>query len=308
MMLQGEMECDGLIDGVRCAGCWGTSVGLSAWLARAIASMPTDLSRTLGSLSFLSRAGNALDAKAHVHRHEIQFNALGQEADRVVAVCQWLYDALLRNGIPEHKLVLSRQGLSGKIGRSIPGRVIKSRSGALRIGFLGRWDSVKGLHVLVDAVRGLPESIAVKLVVYAIDSETDDSRMYQESVRSVAGDDSRISFSRSVRHDEVAEILRHLDVLAVPSLWMETGPMVVLEAFGLGIPVLGSNVGGIKELVEHGVNGLLVSPFNAGDWTSAIISLAENPDLLRSLRSGIEPVRTMRDVADDMAKIYRDLL
>ncbi len=117
----------------------------------------------LGSLKFLSRVGSALDAKAHVRRNQVQFNALGQEADRVVAVCQWLRDALLRNGIPERKLVLSREGLSRIVGGKGVDRLAKRPHGALRVGFLGRWDSVKGLHILVDAVRGVPESVAVRL-------------------------------------------------------------------------------------------------------------------------------------------------
>ena len=52
--------------------------------------------------------------------------------------------------------------------------------------------------------------------------------------------------------------LSRIDVLAVPSQWLETGPLVVLEAFAAGTPVIGSDLGGIRELVSDGRDGLLV--------------------------------------------------
>ena len=45
--------------------------------------------------------------------------------------------------------------------------------------------------------------------------------------------------------------MANFDLLAVPSQWMETGPIVVLEAHAVGTPVLGANLGGIAELVHH---------------------------------------------------------
>ena len=93
-------------------------------------------------------------------------------------------------------------------------------------------------------------------------------------------------------------------MLAVPSQWLETGPIVVLEAFAAGIPVAGSNLGGIPELVEHGVNGLLIDPASPANWAAALRSLSQDPDLLATLRSRIRPPRTMRDAAAELNAIY----
>jgi glycosyltransferase involved in cell wall biosynthesis len=89
-----------------------------------------------------------------------------------------------------------------------------------------------------------------------------------------------------------------------PSQGLETGPLVVYEAFAAGTPVVGSNLGGIAELIRHEENGLLVEPASRPAWAGALRRLVENPQLLEQLRRGIGPVRTMRDVAGEMAPVY----
>ena len=82
---------------------------------------------------------------------------------------------------------------------------------------------------------------------------------------------------------------------------------MVLEAFAAGVPVIGSNLGGIKELVSHGRDGLLVVHGDVNAWTSAIVHLATDPALLQRMRQGIGSVRTMSEVAHDTAVLYREL-
>jgi glycosyltransferase involved in cell wall biosynthesis len=82
----------------------------------------------------------------------------------------------------------------------------------------------------------------------------------------------------------------------------------VLEAFAAGIPVMGSNLGGIAELVEHGVNGLLVEPESQEAWGQAFQKLCEDRNILMRLRAGIRPPRSMSVVAEDMLVLYRTLL
>jgi glycosyltransferase involved in cell wall biosynthesis len=107
---------------------------------------------------------------------------------------------------------------------------------------------------------------------------------------------------------EVAALLRGYHVIAVPTRGVETGPLVVLEAFAAGTPVVGSRLGGIAELVEHEVNGLLVSGNHPRAWAAGLQRLADDRNLLRRLRSGVPSVRSEKTVAVDMAALYRSLL
>jgi glycosyltransferase involved in cell wall biosynthesis len=90
----------------------------------------------------------------------------------------------------------------------------------------------------------------------------------------------------------------------VPSRWLETGPLVVLEAKAVGLPIIGSNVGGIAELVREPEDGLLVPPDNVQAWGDAILRLMRCPSL-SARRTGVK-VRTMGDVATDMSTTYRE--
>jgi glycosyltransferase involved in cell wall biosynthesis len=96
-------------------------------------------------------------------------------------------------------------------------------------------------------------------------------------------------------------------VLAVPSIWFETGPQVVLEAHAAGVPVVGSDLGGIAERVQDGVNGLLVPPGDPLALAAALRSFVDDPDLLTRLRPR-HRVRTMDEVADETVAAYAQLL
>ena len=226
-------------------------------------------------------------------------------ADRVVAVCGWLRDVLLANGVPPRKIVLNRQG----VGDGTPfggSRRARTSLDVLRFGFLGRWDPVKGVHLLVEAFRRLPKPLPVELHILAVSAGAD--KEYREAVRRSAGGDPRIHFLPDAQNRGSAEFLASIDALIVPSQCLETGPLVVLEAFAADKPVLGSDLGGIKEIVSHERDGLLVAHADVNAWTAAMIQLASDRGLLERLRQGIGPVRTMSEVAHDMATLYRELL
>jgi glycosyltransferase involved in cell wall biosynthesis len=129
---------------------------------------------------------------------------------------------------------------------------------------------------------------------------------YREQLEKRA--DGRIRFHEPVPPQQVIEEISRYDVLAVPSEWLETGPLVVLEAFAAGIPVIGSALGGIRELVRHEIDGLLVEPGSVSGWRGTLRRLSREPGLLERLRRGIQPPRTMDRVAGDMLSLYGELL
>jgi len=124
-------------------------------------------------------------------------------------------------------------------------------------------------------------------------------------LRQLANGDARVTFKLPVDAKSVVDTIAAYDVLAVPSRWMETGPLVVLEAFAAGVPVLGSRLGGIAELVSDNINGLLVGDFQSPRaWADALTRLSAEPQLLPSLRSNVQEPPTMDQAAIDMARVY----
>jgi GT2 family glycosyltransferase len=106
-------------------------------------------------------------------------------------------------------------------------------------------------------------------------------------------------------HERVLDAMTRSDVLVVPSIWIENAPFVIKEAFGCGIPVVASRLGGMAELVDDGVNGLLFTPGDAHSLADALRRIANEPDLLRSLERGIRPPLTIEAEAANLEMLYR---
>ena len=122
---------------------------------------------------------------------------------------------------------------------------------------------------------------------------------YREVVDRAAGH-AAIRMHGPADHAQVPALLASLDVLVVPSAWEENSPFVILEAFRAGVPVVASRIGGIPELVEHEVNGLLVEPGNVEALAGALSRLASDRPLLARLGQGIRPVRPIDDAVQEM--------
>ena len=183
----------------------------------------------------------------------------------------------------------------------------RSRVGPLRVGYVGRIFPIKGLHVLVKAVRVLDQSVNLLLDIYGPESD-EESRSYRAELDRMAAGDNRIQFRGALSTDRIPEVMGTYDVLAVPSQCLETGPLVALEAQAVGVPILGLNLGGIAELVKHDRDGWLLRYDDVGAWSSALDRLCRDRGILERLSAGIGPVRTMRTVAEEMAAIYQGLL
>ena len=302
MLLDGCAPCNGVINRRRCASCWLQARGMPPAARQLLSSFAPSIGRRARTLG---RFGTAMAATELVERHLGSLLKAANAADQVVAVCQWLYDALLANGVPLHKLVLNRQGVNVVTPRL---RNPSRSTGPLRLGFLGRWDPAKGIDKLVQAVIGLPSSIQLELQIRAVEQHDPAIRAYMVDTCRAAEVDSRIRILGPLPGNAVPEFLRSIDLLVVPSQWFETGPLVVLEAFAVGTPVIGSKLGGIPELVQHGQNGWLVDYNDTAAWAAAIRLLATDSALLQQLQQGIGPVRTMRDVALETTQLYRKLL
>jgi glycosyltransferase involved in cell wall biosynthesis len=111
-----------------------------------------------------------------------------------------------------------------------------------------------------------------------------------------------------VSSSEVVNTLRNYHALLVPSRGLETGPLVMLEAFAAGIPVVGSRLGGIAEWVTHQENGLLVNAPTATAWCDALKRLTMEPELIAELTRGVRAPRSMSEVAAETQAIYAELL
>ena len=304
MMHLGHSACHGIFDQARCADCWLEGRGAGAAVRRLVAAVPMSLSRVACG-SGRSRMMSAMGTAWLTRRHGERLREAFELSDRVVAVCDWLFAALRDNGLADDKLVLSRQGVSG-IAPSPPRAPPAPRRQPTRFGYLGRADPVKGLHLLIEAFSGLPASLDVEMHVHALVSSEDEGR-YLARLMERASADQRIKFLGPLPRDAVADALTRMDALLVPSQWLETGPQVVLEAQATGIAVIGSDLGGISELLRNDPAARLVAHDDLSGWARAIEDFATERRSDAAAEIAPRAVRAMGDVAAEMHSLYQQL-
>jgi glycosyltransferase involved in cell wall biosynthesis len=218
----------------------------------------------------------------------------------VVAVSEWVRDLLQRNDVAAERIALSRQGTD--VVRLTTRPAARRPGGPLRAVMLGRLDGAKGLDLLLEALARIPD-VPLELHVYGVEQGTGDAGALR--LRALAADDPRVTLLPPFESGDAANIIAGYDVTLVPSQVLETGPLVVLESFAAGVPVVGSRLGGITERVRDGVDGLLITAADRAEWAATLARLVRDPELLPRLAAGIETPRTMRDVAEEMRDVYR---
>ena len=104
--------------------------------------------------------------------------------------------------------------------------------------------------------------------------------------------------------EELSRAYAGVDVLVLPSIYLEVFGLVVLEAFSAGRPVIVTNSGGPEELVREGVDGLIVRRNDPVALAEALMGLASDPARIVRLAEGIRPVRTIEEHLDQLLPIY----
>ena len=69
---------------------------------------------------------------------------------------------------------------------------------------------------------------------------------------------------------ELTDLVENAYFIIVPSEWYENNPMTIIEGYAAGVPVIGTNIGGIPEIIEEGVTGYLFTPANSVDLTRVV--------------------------------------
>jgi GT2 family glycosyltransferase/glycosyltransferase involved in cell wall biosynthesis len=215
-----------------------------------------------------------------------------------LAPSRTLAEAFRRFGIPEDRLLLQEQGID----RTRFAAVRRAPGDRLRLGFLGSLMVSKAPHVLLEAVAPLsPRAVQVDLYGAIVPYHGDDTyRRRLEPLLTLP----HVRYHGPIDHEAVPAALAAVDVLVVPSIWIENAPFVIKEAFAAGVPVVASRLGGMAELVADERSGLLVEPGSPEALRAAIRRLLEEPGLLDRLRGGVPRVKPIEEDAAWTREVY----
>jgi len=145
------------------------------------------------------------------------------------------------------------------------------------VGILARLSDVKGHIYLIEAMKNVLEKLPhAQLLIVG------EGKMQKELVALVnrLGIEKNVFFMPSV--NDTKEVLSIMDLFVMPSLKEGLG-LALMEAMSSGLPVIGSDVGGIKSLIQDGYNGLLIKPADSQGLARAIMELLQTPERAKNL-------------------------
>jgi glycosyltransferase involved in cell wall biosynthesis len=231
-------------------------------------------------------------------RFQFLIHAL-EQVDLITTASYFLRAKFNEFGIPEEKIFYSAYGLNTTWAR---GFETKRPEPHLRLGFIGQIIPMKGLDILIRAVRSIPH-IPLQLRIYG---DLQKSQDYGKQLLEMAAGDDRISFLGTFDNSEMGYIFQEIDVLVVPSIWYDF-PLVIPSAFATRTPVIATDLPGMNELVAHEQTGFL---FDREDWeglASLITKLSQQPEVLEQMRTMIPAIKTTDEMALEYEAYYRSL-
>lgn len=252
--------------------------------------------------------GTMLGDSIYRERHRVAVDLLNQ-CDVLLAVSTRVAEIYRQHGVESDRLVVDRIGshtasrLWNTFGQR---RVIDAGepSSPLQLTFFGSPIPRKGLGTLLQAVGHLrhPDLVAVHVLGNPPSAEAEH---LARGIRSLPPRHAqRLTFHGAYNQGMLDDFLARMDVAVLPARWEDNGPQTVLESFGAGVPVIGTRMGGITDMVRHESNGLLVPEGDPVALAKAIDRLVEDPALVVQLRSGINPPVTIDDHRVTLATYY----
>jgi len=164
----------------------------------------------------------------------------------------------------------------------IPSTVIPPQAGQDRFLFVGRIDRNKNLQLVIRALALLKEKLPESKPVFDIVGAGSEIK----SVLNMAdqlGVKDRVNYIGPVHHDDLPQYLSGALALILPSI-SETLGKVIVESLTFGTPVIGSNVGGIPDLITDSFNGFLIDPASPESLSDKMICILTNRELAISMR------------------------
>ena len=301
LMVRGESLCDGVVDASRCAECVLQERGAPAITGALVASLPQGLSHAASVIP--GRVGTALGMTNLITRNMARQRAMLDAVDAFVVLTEHAAGIVRANGAPAKKVVVNRLGVRDDLLSQESAKEKASHDG-VSVGYVGRFEDVKGVLDLAAAMRRVPADLRLRLE-FRGPAATQTDQATKAAIARMFADDSRVTVGDGVEPANVGSLLRSYDVLCCPSRCLEGGPTVGLEAMALGVPVIAASVGGVAEVVEDGLNARLVPPGNVDRLAAALAEVARDPAAtICQWRKRLPSPRTMRQVAREYLSVY----
>jgi glycosyltransferase involved in cell wall biosynthesis len=217
--------------------------------------------------------------------------------DRYIALTEFARNKLIAGGLPEERISIKPNFVE-------PDPGLREGPGDYAL-FAGRLTEEKGVHTLLDAWTRLGPNTPLHI---AGDGPLRDALARRIGTEGIAG----VTMLGSLDRQALISELRGARILVYPSEWYEGMPMAIVEAFACGVPTIASRLGGMREMIDDGKNGLLVAPADPEDLAArlrwAFDHETELAALGRAARTEYEARYTAAANCTQLIDIYRQAI
>lgn len=213
--------------------------------------------------------------------------------DHFIAVSQFLKNKLVEFGIDENKISTIHNPINADLynPQYQPGEYLL---------YFGRIDKIKGIKHLIEASIQTGTEL---LIVGDGDEKPILEFTYQKA--------ENIKFLGFKKGDQLDQLIKDSLCTVCPSICYDIFPTTILESFALGKAVIGSDIGGIPEMIDHGENGLLFEPGNVEQLVDHINFFKKNKSVIQKMgkkgRKKVEDEYNSKKYYDNIISVYNSL-
>jgi glycosyltransferase involved in cell wall biosynthesis len=247
-------------------------------------------------------------APARIFERELFLKTHLGLADAFVSPSHFLIDRYVKWGLPREKFTMLENGID--LAQPAAPRALPPGGRRARFGYFGQISEFKGLHILLDAISRVSEKAwgqDAALCIFGGNLEYQPEAFRTAFDELVAAAGRRAKYYGSYGAEDLPDLMRQVDWVVVPSIWWENSPLVIQEAFLHGRPLLVSDIGGMKEKVTDGVNGLHFRVGSAEDLADRLTQVLEDPGAWDRLRAGAPKPLSHDEAAQQHLALYRRL-
>jgi len=188
----------------------------------------------------------------------------------------------------------------------------KRKAKEFNVGIIGRITPLKGHMHFIKAMARLSRQIPY-LKIWIVGDAPESKATYKEQLQVLV---RRLGLWESTQflgtQRDIPEILKHLDLVVLASTTHDAFPRSILEAQASGVPVVATSVGGVVDIIEEGINGLLVPPADPAGIASAVMKIYENRQICRQLAQNaykkVKEQYTAEHLLTNTLNVYKEAL
>ncbi|MCD4653745.1 glycosyltransferase [bacterium] len=246
--------------------------------------------------------------KQFYHQRRKQMIKTLNQCNKILCPSYTVLNSVKISGVEKEKLLYWPLGIESKhLSTSTLKKEKYSCAKPLCFGYTGTLSPQKGVEILLAAFSKLSSKLKqnTELRIYGNpDADNKTRQRVNKWMKKYAH--PAIKFLGPYSRDNLSEIQQDLDVVIVPSTWLENRPLTILEAFASGNPVIGSNIGGIAEIITGTGAGWTFQSGNATALRNVLQTIIEDPMVINTKRMAIPEITNILNETENLLNLYRN--